>query len=407
MADAILRLSDTKLAEEQLLAALAAAPAGEKLSIPRLRDALLCQADLLDMLQRLVWAGAIDRATLRPSGSRPVKAGEKQGGAEPSPPPSCDKAVTKGAPASSPGPIQANRGPVPPALRPSGKQLFRRLIEEGEARGMSASAVSKAAFGGPAQMSVMKAGAKAVQAKTLAKAEAWLATPRPAPPPPPPAKPEPEAKAPAPPQKTGGELADALMAVVSAHELSKTQVSVHLFNGMKGGIEQLRRRKRLKPATVERIEAFLADPPIAALKRKRAAPVPRDPTSKPETPMMDRADQRDRQNARVGAQVNRSNAAAAEKLLNGEKTPSGAVSPAVRAAANQIQSTREAQARQTDPVEAAKLALQRKGLTVYSASVTGGRKDRFIVSGQQNQLTPAELIGLAERRTGQSFRRVA
>jgi hypothetical protein len=100
---------------------------------------------------------------------------------------------------------------------------------------------------------------------------------------------------------------------------------------------------------------------------------------------------------------------AAERLLDGGggDTTGGAVSPAVRAIANDIQRTREAQERQVNPVEQARVALQRKGLVVYSASVAGGRKDRFIVSGQQKELTPAELIDLAERKTGQVFRRSA
>jgi hypothetical protein len=72
-----------------------------------------------------------------------------------------------------------------------------------------------------------------------------------------------------------------------------------------------------------------------------------------------------------------------------------------------IRDRKSAEERQTNPVEQAKLALQRKGLVVYSAEVRGGRKDRFIVSGQPKELTPAELIDLAERKTGETFRRSA
>ena len=45
----------------------------------------------------------------------------------------------------------------------------------------------------------------------------------------------------------------------------------------------------------------------------------------------------------------------------------------------------------------AQLALQRKGRVVYRASVAGGRKDRWYVSGLGQDVTDEDLIAEAEK----------
>jgi hypothetical protein len=180
-------------------------------------------------------------------------------------------------------------------------------------------------------------------------------------------------------------------------------------------VAELPRRSAVRGPTAAKIRAFIADrsapPPIVTklpLGRKSrpycaqpsncTAP-PRGPCSRCQKGSIDQA-----RRARFATEV--------EKVANGESK--GFVRPAVRAAAAQLQSTRAAQERQGDHVEQAKLALQRRGLSVYSASIHGGRSDCFMVSGQRDpqtgrlkELTPGELLDVAEKVTGQSFRRVA
>jgi hypothetical protein len=457
-------------AERLLIAAIAAQPEGAKLSIPRLRDALVNQADVLAALKRLVDAGKLDSATLRPvkrayngrrSGhegnvpARPlfdalkaegarrglsvqqtslaafgnkariyqllkahgvrsgtaekIRAWIASGQEEPCSPPPARKVplgdrrfrehrcappkVTKVAPGKE--------------LRPSGENLFKRLLAEGEARGLKAAQVSREIFGGSTNLYSLKGGSRAVAAKTFEKAEAWLATPRTASAK---AAEQPGAHSPAPsaPDEvaiSGAALAAELDALIAKYDLTKTKVGVLLF-GMKGGVELLRRRANVTEAVVGKVRNLLRDPPLDRLRRERAAPRKGDPTQPPATPLMDEADRRSAKNARIAAGVNRAIAREAEQRLSGEKV-GGVESPAVRSAMQLIRDRKSAEERQTNPVEQAKLALQRKGLVVYSAEVRGGRKDRFIVSGQPKELTPAELIDLAERKTGETFRRSA
>jgi hypothetical protein len=61
-----LRLIDQAGTRARLFEAIAAVPAGVKLSIPALRDALVSQADVLAGLQSLIAEGLLDPATLRP-----------------------------------------------------------------------------------------------------------------------------------------------------------------------------------------------------------------------------------------------------------------------------------------------------------------------------------------------------
>lgn len=59
--------------------------------------------------------------------------------------------------------------------------------------------------------------------------------------------------------------------------------------------------------------------------------------------------------------------------------------------------TEDQRARAADPVEAAATLLRRRDRRVNRASVFGGRKDRWVVSGLGTSVTDAELIAEAER----------
>lgn len=70
---------------------------------------------------------------------------------------------------------------------------------------------------------------------------------------------------------------------------------------------------------------------------------------------------------------------------------------AVYFASQELARTREEQARRADPIEQAKIRLQRRGRIVYRASVTGGREDRWYVSGLGKDVTAEQLLAEAER----------
>lgn len=70
---------------------------------------------------------------------------------------------------------------------------------------------------------------------------------------------------------------------------------------------------------------------------------------------------------------------------------------ALRTAHRELLAKQEREQRESCPIEQAKLRLQRRGRVVYSASVVGGPKDRFVVSGVGASLTREELLAAADR----------
>lgn len=376
------RLVDLPVARKQLLAAIAAAPAGEKLSIPRLRDALVSQADVLDLLQRMVAGGELDRATLRPPERK----------------------------------VAAPRAKLPAGMRRGqsvngepGGALYDALIAEGARRGMSAQRISLTLWGNKARIHGLKKN-DTVRRKTADKIHAWIAD-----------RPAEAAKAtsepPASPTPavcdlvTPVQLKREIDAFCAEHKIAPTRFGKDAMNDA-AFVRNLPGKHSLKPKTVTRIRAFIAAGPRrrAPLGDRRYSENRRDPTKEPS--FLAEADRAGAAKARTNAAVNRRVADEAERRLNGEKFAT-AESPAVRAAKQQILDCRDYERRQGEPVERAKLALQRKGRSVYSAAVHGGPKDRFHVSGERDgngrlkELTPAELIALAERITGQTFRSAA
>lgn len=127
----------------------------------------------------------------------------------------------------------------------------------------------------------------------------------------------------------------------------------------------------------------------------------RDPTLPPPTPMMDLRDRQVLNGRRHAAAVVRGHEKAATDLLDAEVDPS-TQSSATANKMREIQRRRDDEARQKDPLEQAKLTLRRKGHILFEASVTGGPKGRYIVSGHRLEngkpklLTPKEIIDLAK-----------
>jgi hypothetical protein len=217
---------------------------------------------------------------------------------------------------------------------------------------------------------------------------------------------------------SGAELAAEVDLLIEKHGLSKSAVGRHLLN-QGSGVEALRKSAHPRRATVERVRALLADPPIEQLRARapvgdrrfkpaKPAPAPRrDPTQPPETPSLDQADKQRLNGQRYASEVRRGQEREAAALVDQGVDPSSVKSTFQGNLMRQIIARRADEARQADPVEQAKIALQRKGRTVYAASVVGGPKNRFVVSGLGTEVTPAALIAEAERITGQTFRRSA
>jgi len=136
-------------------------------------------------LRRLRFAGLVGMDTFLPSGS--AMSDWMVRNIPPSPP---QAATAAGEEQPTPKAAEAEGGAVarqvsaPPMRkvaaddaappRPTGEQIYRLLMIEGERRGLSQSAVSMEAFGNVCQMSMMKSGQRPVQRRTLEKAHAWL-----------------------------------------------------------------------------------------------------------------------------------------------------------------------------------------------------------------------------------------
>jgi hypothetical protein len=113
---------------------------------------------------------------------------------------------------------------------------------------------------------------------------------------------------------------------------------------------------------------------------------------------------RDVTSERRAAASRRSQTAEAAQVLDANPDAIKGRNASITAAMGRVRRQREDEARAIDPVEQAKLALRKRGRIVFDASVDGGRKGRFFVSGQNHpdtgkrlQLTQADLIALARR----------
>lgn len=207
---------------------------------------------------------------------------------------------------------------------------------------------------------------------------------------------------------TGAELAAELDAFIERTGVKVGRVSKLLFGCT--GITQLRRVKRPKPETVEKVRLFIANPPEDLLAPRRSfngathARRRRDPTQKPDTPLMDLADRQRLNGHRHQAEIRRGRDAEAAALLDAGVDPGEVKSTYQANTMREIQRRRTDAARQSDPVEQAKLALRRRDRVVFDATVHGGRKGHFMVqgirddrTGKLKELTAAEIVALARR----------
>lgn len=229
------RLIDLPDVRARLLAAVAAVPIGTKLSIPRLRDALIDQGDVIAALSSFVESGELDRATLRPTRREP----QPQAAAHDAP--------------------------------PTGAELADQLVRYAESHGLALIRVGDHLFGGNKSGIGKLRKTKRPIRRTIDRVTAFLAAP------PPEELKRQRSGDPRVPQNgngvTGAELADALDAMIAKHGLSKVAVSRLVYSGSDGSIERLRRCMPQR-STVEKVRALLADPPIEQLRTR--GPVTRE-----------------------------------------------------------------------------------------------------------------------------------
>lgn len=393
-------LGRTVVCIRDLVPLVDARPDGAKLDVAALVRALTpTQADVVAAIRELVEAGALDPQTLRsPSVGASVlapepnalhenrdvtpasDAGEREAGGESTPPPA----------SNPPAPVSGL------AERPTGAELAAALESYARQHDLALTRVGRHLFAGAGAVGRL-AKIRRPYDDTVAKVQAFLVGPPPA-----------ELKR----QQSGGprvtnnggvtgaELAAELDAIIARHGLSKVTVGQFLFH-RGGGVETLRQSAFPRRETVAKVRALVADPPLDKLRPKRrakakaaappraAAPV----TLEPWTPRKPAAV--DKPVRRVSAAVNtparrRLQAEAQKHIAAGTMAPAGNV----RVVQLAIQDRQKEQDRLADPFEQARSKLQRTKV-VYCATVSGGRADRFIVSGCRREVTKAEIIALA------------
>jgi hypothetical protein len=180
---------------------------------------------------------------------------------------------------------------------------------------------------------------------------------------------------------TGLELAAALERMLEQRpDVSRSKISL-LLRGRRGGFQEIRAIKQVKPETIRKAMALIANPPAEALlipmdQRKRPGPRPGD--------------------CRAAA-VRRSMTTRAMNRIAKGLSAESARSAALRFAQREIEARQRDDARLTDPVEMALLTL-RKTRVVYRASVKGGSHDRFYIAGKGREtINENELIELARK----------
>jgi hypothetical protein len=388
-----------------VLRAIAKVPAGDRLRIGDLARGLgLTQVDVIATIETLIAEGRLDQATLRP----------------PCPDPTAPQAVAHAGhpPAVAPAPVgdctpPAGAGYIKVPITVTGPQLFRMLRDEGQKRTppVPVTTVSFQVFGNRSQLSMMESAKRTPREATRLKCEAWLNripaadAPRPCLPVDQPSAREPTGRPSrrSPDMLAGAPVAAEIDAWLAARpDLVRTRVLDWL--GFSGGyLRKLRDGARIQRRTVERMRALLANPPLDRLKAAAPSERPRatrcDTTAKPESPVMDGLTVAFQHIAKARRAVS----IEAQRILAANPNATKGRNQSVSSAIADLRRQWHEAARQADPIEQAKTALRQRGRVVFDASVDGGRKGRFFVSGQvdengrRKQLTDVELIKLAQR----------
>jgi hypothetical protein len=105
----------------------------------------------------------------------------------------------------------------------------------------------------------------------------------------------------------------------------------------------------------------------------------------------------DRANRKRRDALTRRSREAAEAFVDAGRVVTKATPIHIKIAQRAVIAAREEAARQADPLEQAKVALQRRGKVVHSMAVWGGRADRYFVSGLGKDVSAEQLLAEAQR----------
>lgn len=189
---------------------------------------------------------------------------------------------------------------------------------------------------------------------------------------------------------TGAQLAAEIDRLLASNRgIAKRRVGKLLY-GTPNGVEQIRRKGWITQKVVERVRDLCANPPPEVFTPPHKVR-PKNP--KPKRRRLSTAER----GWRISAGIKRANRLKAlariEAGLDARKA--GA---ALMLTQRTIEAMMEQEARGRDPVEQAKTLLRRSGRVVYSMSVHGGPKDKFIISGRGSEpIGTEELLELASR----------
>lgn len=427
------RLIDLPGIRKRLLASIAEIPAGEKLSIPRLRDGLISQMDVIAGIDALIAAGKLDPLTLRPPEPkrRPLPEGFRRG-------------------QSADGELAA--------------PLFDAIDAERKRRGLSIAAASREIWGNEARIYRLLSN-DSVRRATADKIRAWLGQssinapapdphPGPADPPRPKAesgggaaparggqehaaagndaappipeiedRPEPsplEAEAPAavgpadegaaapmPPDEarpapiviSGADLAAEIDAYLARSGMAKSRFGWLVF-GRPSGLESMRSTKRPAPATIRKVRAFIANPPADALSRPVNPSRPKRARAASSVDIKVNGDgaeraRIDRANRKASDAVRQRNRAAALERINAGLSSGKAPNVHLRITQRELEREIDEKRRAECPIEQAKTKIRRATrLPVFAAEVSGGPKGKIYVG--RKLMSERELLKYAE-----------
>lgn len=193
---------------------------------------------------------------------------------------------------------------------------------------------------------------------------------------------------------TGANLADEIEALLTRRpDLSRVRTARAAYK-WSGGIEQLRKVEYPMPRTIERIRALVANPPAECIKKPMGAPRTGRRYRQTYTP---RPRIVDASGHRIAAGVRRSKLLRAQARIDAG-LPAGKAGQAMKLTQMALEAQHRETARLACPIEQAKTLLRRRGRVVFSASVYGGPKDRFIISGRGSEtISTDELLAMAKR----------
>ena len=157
--------------------------------------------------------------------------------------------------------------------------------------------------------------------------------------------------------------------------------------------EKARREEERKLAREKAAEERRAAREEKAAQRKAEK---RRPVEQQQLAQLDRSAAVTRANQARSKAARQNATAKAQRLIDSGKGLAGVTDTATKLAFRMLEQQAEQHHRNTDPIEQAKLSLQRAGKVVCGMAVYGGKKDRFYVAGIGKDLTKKQLLEAAK-----------